>query len=321
MNNIPQHLTYENILLKHGRCIINSRKECDISTLIGHIKINSPVFPANMKAIINEDICEIFDKAGWFYIFHRTCPYSQIKDFLTRVEKDNWNIASVSIGVKDSDYELVQWIKDHYKKNNLYITIDVALSWQDQVERMIKYIKEHLPAAYLIVGNGDHPDWIRWLEDLGVDAAKVNIGISQSCRTRQFTGFGSTSIGDLYRMAQAKNKIKIISDGGITKCATREPAIGDIAKAIRFGANYVCSGFLFSQCIDSPAIREGYYGNSTAKAKGHSSNVEGTIIHTDTNGLTLKEQIKLIEDSLKSSVSYSGGKNLDSLKACDYIII
>lgn len=317
----PRRANYENILLKHGRCVVNSRKECDISTYIGNKKIAAPVFPTNMPAIINEDICEIFDKAGWFYIFHRMCPSSQIQRFLYRVQKYKWNIASISIGVKNSDYELIDWIKDNYTEDNLYITIDVALSWQDQVERMINYIKEQLPAAYLIVGNGDHPDWIRWLEDLGVDAAKVNIGVSKSCRTRQFTGFGSTSIGDLHQMAEAKNKIKIISDGGITRCETGEPAIGDIAKAIRFGADYVTSGFLFSQCIDSPAIRDGYYGNSTARAKGHHSNVEGTIIHTDTNGLTLKEQIKLIEDSLKSSVSYSGGKNLDSLRACDYIII
>ena len=173
MKEISQNLNYENILLKHGKCVVNSRKECDISTYIGDKKISAPVFPTNMPAIINEDICEIFDKSGWFYIFHRMCPPSQIQRFLYRVQKHKWNIASISIGVKNSDYELIDLIKENYTEDNLYITIDVALSWQDQVERMIKYVKEQLPSAYLIVGNGDHPDWIRWLEDLGVDAAKV----------------------------------------------------------------------------------------------------------------------------------------------------
>ena len=318
---VPRRTNYENILLKHGKCIVNSRKECDISTYIGNKKIAAPVFPSNMGAVINADICKIFDSSGWFYIFYRTCPIAEVQEFIRRVDDEKWNFLSISIGIRNEDYQLIDWIAENYKRDNIYITIDVALSWQCRVEHMIKYVKDHLPHVYLIVGNGDHPDWIKWLEELNVDAAKVNIGVSKSCRTRQFTGFGSTTVGDLHLMAQAKNKIKIISDGGITKCETGEPAIGDIAKSIRFGADYVCSGFLFSQCIDSPSLKEGYYGNSTAKAKGHNNNIEGTILHTITTGLTIKEQIKLIEDSLRSSVSYSGGNTLNGIKKCDYIII
>lgn len=145
--------------------------------------------------------------------------------------------------------------------------------------------------------------------------------IVHNCRTRQYTGFGSTTITDLEKCANAAKNIKILSDGGITKCATGEPAIGDIAKAIRFGADYVMSGSLFSQCLDSPSIREGYYGNSTPKAKQHSNHVEGAILHIDTDGLTIKEQMKLVEDSLRSSVSYSGGNSLESLRSVDYIIV
>jgi len=320
-NKITQNLNYSNILLKHGKCRVDSRSQCDISTTIGNKKINSPVFPSNMPAIINADICKTFDESGWFYIYPRLGGNSNIINFLIRAKEENWNIISISIGIKDEDRTLINWIADNYTRKDLFITIDVALSYQDRVEEMIKYVKSVLPDVYLIVGNGDSPEWIEWLEDLGVDAAKVNIGVSSSCRTRQFTGFGSTSVGDLYAMSLVANKIKIISDGGITKCETGEPAIGDIAKAIRFGADYICSGFVFSQCIDSPAIREGYFGNSTAKAKGHNSHIEGTVIKTYTNGNTIKEQIKLIEDSLKSSVSYSGGKSLNSLTTCDYIIV
>lgn len=311
-------LNYENILLKHGRCIVNSRKECDISTFIAGKKANTPVFCSNMPAVINQDICKIFDDAGWFHVYHRLGGDADIIDYVIRANSQNWTYVSISVGVKQEDIELLSQLKG-YRIDA--ITVDIAFSWQDKVVPIIKYIKDNFPDTWLIVGNGDHPDWIKWLEDLGVDIAKINIGTSSACRTRQYTGFGSTTVTDLEKCANAARNIKILSDGGITKCATGEPAIGDIAKAIRFGADYVMSGSLFSQCIDSPSIKDGYYGNSTSKAKQHSNNVEGAIIHIDTNGLTIKEQIKLVEDSLKSSVSYSGGNTLDSLKSVDYIVL
>ena len=313
-------LNYSNILLKHGRCIVNSRQECDISTKLANKQIASPVFCSNMPAVINSDICKQFDDAGWFHIYHRLGGYDDIYNHVKRSNEELWNFSSISVGIKTEDYALLNRIAYGNLKLDV-ITVDVALSWQSRTEDIIKYIKTHFPNAYLIVGNGDHPDWIRWLEDLGVSAAKINIGVSSSCRTRQYTGFGSTTITDLETCANAANNINIISDGGITRCETGEPAIGDIAKAIRFGADYVCSGFLFSQCIDSPAIKEGYYGNSTSKAKSHTNKVEGTILQVNTTGLTIKEQMKLIEDSLRSSVSYSGGNNLKSLMGCDYILI
>jgi GMP reductase len=311
-------LNYENILLKHGKCVVDSRKECDISTTIANKKINTPVFCSNMPAVINKDICKIFDESGWFHVYHRLGGNEDIIDYVIKANSKKWNFVSISIGVKQEDIELLSKLKG-YRIDS--IMIDVAFSWQDKVLPIIKYIKESFPKTCLIVGNGDHPDWIKWLEDLGVDIAKINIGTSRACRTRQYTGFGTTTITDLERCANAAKNIKILSDGGITKCATGEPAIGDIAKAIRFGADYIMSGFLFSQCIDSPSIKEGYYGNSTSKAKQHSNNVEGAILHINTNGLTIREQIKLVEDSLKSSVSYSGGKKLESLRCVDYMIL
>jgi GMP reductase len=311
-------LNYENILLKHGKCIVNSRKECNVSTFIAGKKATTPVFCANMPAVINQDICKMFDDAGWFHVYHRLGGYEDIINYVKRANAENWNYVSISIGIKEEDIDLIPMLSI-YRIDA--ITIDVAFSWQEKIVPIIKYIKTYLPNTCLIVGNGDHPDWIKWLEDLGVDVAKINIGTSKACRTRQYTGFGSTTVTDLEKCANAAKNIKILSDGGITKCATGEPAIGDIAKAIRFGADYVMSGSLFSQCLDSPSIREGYYGNSTPKAKQHSNHVEGAILHIDTNGLTIKEQMKLVEDSLRSSVSYSGGKNLESLRSVDYIII
>lgn len=313
-------INYENILLKHGKCIVSSRKECDVTTIIAGKPIKTPVFCSNMPSVLNSDICKQFDDSEWFHIYHRLGGYDDILNHVKRANTEKWRFSSISIGIKNEDVQLLDKIKEENLKLDC-ITIDIALSWQDNVEKLVKKIKNDFPETYLIVGNGDNPEWIKWLEDLGVDAAKINIGVSKSCRTRQYTGFGSTTITDLEACANVARNIKIISDGGITKCDTGEPAIGDIAKAIRFGADYVCSGFMFSQCIDSPSIKDGYYGNSTSKAKSHSNNVEGAVLDVKTSGLTIKEQMKLIEDSLKSSVSYASGKRLSSLRYVDYMIV
>jgi GMP reductase len=185
---------------------------------------------------------------------------------------------------------------------------------------MIRFIKEIFPDSYLIVGNGDNPEWIKWLENLGVDCAKINIGVSKSCRTRQYTGFGSSTVTDLIKCSETTKNIKLISDGGLTIDDNNEVLIGDAAKAIRFGADYIMSGALFKNCLDNPAIKNGYFGNASRKAKGN-THVEGSHLKVDTNLLTMSEMIKLIEESLRSSVSYSGGRKLVDLRGCEYQIL
>ena len=311
-------LNYKNILLKHGKCVVNSRNECDISTTFANKKITSPVFCSNMVSILNKDIIKEFDDNKWFHIWHRIGDYNHIKEYIKWANENNLYFVSISIGVKDKDVDLLNWIKSSgYRVNS--ICIDVAFSYSDAVSKMIDKIKSDFN-SYLIVGNGDSFEWIQWLESKGVDAAKINIGVSKSCRTKEYTGFGTTTITDLKNCADHANKIKIISDGGLTTDG-EEVMIGDIAKSLVFGADVVMSGTLFKNCIDSPAIINGYYGNASRKAKGN-EHVEGTIIsNLKTNGMTVCEMMKLIEQSLKSSVSYAGGNSLNDLKKCKYQII
>ncbi len=312
-------LNYNNINLKHRKCIVNSRSKCDITTEIAGKKISCPVFPSNMQTIINKDICKIFDDSIWFHIYHRIGGINDIKEYIKRANEENWYFISPSIGIKQENLELIEWSKSNGYRIDSW-TIDIALSWTDNIIPVIDKVKKLYPNSYLIVGFGDNPEWISWLEKLGVDCARINIGVSSACRTRQFVGFGSSTIGDLIKCKNAANKIKICSDGGLTLYKDLEVEIGGIAKAIRFGTDYLCSGSLFSRCIDSPSMKTGYFGNASRNAKGN-KHVEGTCVTVDTNGLTIKEMIKLIEESLKSSVSYAGGNKLSDIKEVDYQII
>lgn len=325
-------MNYEDIILTPTKAIVKSRSECDITTVLGNHTFASPVCPSNMPAIVNPQICKIFDDNNWFYVYPRVGGAEDVGNFVFSANVDKlhktsrntkWNKISISIGITE---EWLEFLKTLYNKTPYcyadldYITIDVAHAHTDAVLPLVDFIKSKLPDTYVIVGNVATGQAIEFLENAGVDCAKVGIGVSQACRTRQFTGFGSTTVSSLIECKEAAKSIKVMADGGLT-IRNGEVWIGDIAKAIRFGADFVMSGSLFSRCIDSPAIIDGYYGNSTARAKGHEHHIEGTTVNVQTNGLTIEKMMKLISDSLKSSVSYGGGKKLDDLKNVRYNIL
>ena len=92
-----------------------------------------------------------------------------------------------------------------------------------------------------MVGNIATSDAAKDLIKSGADALKVGIGPGSICTTRIVAGVGVPqlhAISEVFNTAK-KNKIPIISDGGIKFS-------GDISKAIGFGANTVMIGSLFA---------------------------------------------------------------------------
>lgn len=324
-------LSYKDIILRHKKSIVNSRNDCDISTYWGKQKLSTPVCCSNMKSIITPDICYIFDKRNWFYVYQRIDGIKNVEKFVWDANNRkssqweynggyNWNTISISVGIDDEWCYLINRLAIEGLRVDSF-TVDVALSFNNNVIPIINKIKEKYPNSFLIVGNGCTPEWIAWLEDLGVDCAKVGIGVSSSCRTRQYTGFGSTTVSSLIDCVAAANKIKIMSDGGLTIDNNGEVWIGDINKALTLGADYVMTGAAFSKCIDSPSIRYGYYGNASQTAKGHKKHVEGANIKVETNGLFISDMCDLIEDSIKSGISYGGGKDLKAFDNVKWDVI
>ena len=55
---------YDNILLLPRKCRVDSRSECDASVAFGPRHFRLPVVPANMKTVVNEDICVWLAQAG-----------------------------------------------------------------------------------------------------------------------------------------------------------------------------------------------------------------------------------------------------------------
>jgi GMP reductase len=315
-----KHFNYENIILKNNKSIVRSRSECNIKTFFGSKEYSSPVCCSNMKSLLTPDICKIFDDRHWFYVYQRIDGCDDVFRFVQRTRTENWYSTSISVGIDQQWIDLLEQLSTmNYSVDS--ITVDVAHSFNDNIIPIIKAARKYYPNAFLIVGNGSTREWVEFMEKLGVDCIKLGIGVSKACRTRQYTGFGSSTVSSLIECSEHAKNVKIMSDGGLTVDDNGEVWIGDINKSFVLGSDYVMSGSLFSKCIDSPAILNGYYGNASENAKGNKKHVEGTSLKVSTNGLTISEMCDLIEDSIKSGISYSGGKDLTCFRKAQYFLI
>lgn len=310
---------YEDVQLIPAKCIVKSRKECDTSIQFGKHKFELPVVPANMATIIDEKLAIYFASHNHFYIMHRFDEDDRF-DFVKRMHSQNL-YASISVGIRQSEKDLI----DRFVNENIlpdYITIDIAHGHNDYVIEMIKYIKERLPETFLIAGNVGTPEAVRELENAGADATKVGIGPGKVCITKMKTGFGTGGwqLAAVRWCAKAARK-PIIADGGIRHH-------GDIAKSIRMGASMVMIGSLFSGHEESPGqdvfidgvhYKE-YYGSASQYQKGEYVNVEGKKELVKFKG-SIQHTLMEMKQDLQSSISYAGGKDIDALRAVDYVLL
>lgn len=308
---------YEDVQLIPNKCIIKSRSEADTSIVFGGHQFKLPVVPANMQTIIDEAVAEQLAREGYFYIMHRFDEEGR-QTFIKRMHEQGL-IASISVGVKDYEYDFVTSLKSDVPE---FITIDIAHGHADSVIEMIKHIKKELPETFVIAGNVGTPEAVRELENAGADATKVGIGPGKVCITKVKTGFGTGGwqLAALRHCAKAARK-PIIADGGIR-------THGDIAKSIRFGASLVMIGSLFAGHIESPGqlveqdgqFFKEYFGSASQFQKGEHKNVEGKKILLPAKG-HLADTLKEMTEDLQSSISYAGGRDLQALRHVDYVIV
>ncbi len=310
---------YEDIQLIPNKCIVKSRKECDTTVVLGKHTFNLPVVPANMQTIIDEELAIKLAKNGYFYIMHRFEEDSRANFIKTMKDLDL--ISSISIGVKESEYQFLSELKSKDLIPD-YVTIDIAHGHSDSVINMIGFIKNLMPETFVIAGNVGTPQAIRDLENAGADATKLGIGPGKVCITKLKTGFGTGGwqLSALRWCAQAARK-PIIADGGIR-------TNGDIAKSIRFGATMVMIGSLFAAHHESPGksitkdgkLYKEYYGSASEYQKGSKENIEGKKILLEDKGSIFDTLYEMKQD-LQSSISYAGGRDLEAIRKVDYVVV
>ena len=309
---------YDNILLLPRKCRVESRSECDASVEFGPRRFRLPVVPANMKTVVNEEICVWLAQAGYFYVMHRF-DFDNLKFVQSMATRGLY--ASISLGVKPPDYATVAQMLALGLAPD-YITIDIAHGHADSVKAMIGHLKEKMPSSFVIAGNVATPEAVIDLENWGADATKVGIGPGKVCITKSKTGFGTGGwqLSALKWCARVATK-PIIADGGI-----REH--GDIAKSVRFGATMVMIGSMLAGHEESPGLTvevdgklyKEYYGSASDFNKGEYKQVEGKRILEPIKG-TLAETLVEMEQNVQSSISYAGGKKLMDIRKVNYVTL
>ncbi|WP_338969948.1 GMP reductase [Spiroplasma endosymbiont of Labia minor] len=310
---------YDDVQLIPNMCSVNSRTECDTRVILGKYEFKMPVVPANMASIINEELCEALAEQNYFYIMHRFNV--DIVNFVKKM-KEKKLISSISVGVKNADYELI----DKLTERNLipdYITIDIAHGHAISVKKMITYIREKMQdKTFIIAGNVGTPEAVRDLEYWGADATKVGIGPGKVCITKIKTGFGTGGWQlSAVKWCSKTAKKPIIADGGLR-------VNGDIPKSIRMGATMCMIGSLFAAHVESPGkileinneIFKEYFGSASEYNKGEKRFVEGKKDLIKVRGSIFDTYNEMHED-LQSAISYSGGKKLEDIKHANYVVL
>ena len=309
---------YDNVLLLPRKCLVESRSECDASVELGGRRFRLPAVPANMKTVVDEKICIWLAENGYFYVMHR---FDLDNVAFVRDMHQRGVFASISLGVKAPDYaDVDQMLAEGLVPE--YITIDIAHGHADSVKKMVHYLKEKMPSAFVIAGNVATPEAVIDLENWGADATKVGVGPGKVCITKLKTGFGTGGwqLSAMKWCARVATK-PIIADGGIR-------SHGDIAKSIRFGATMVMIGSLFAGHEESPGktvevdgqVYKEYYGSASDFNKGEYKHVEGKRILEPVKGKLADTLIEMEQDT-QSSISYAGGKKLMDIRKVNYVIL
>lgn len=309
---------YDNVLLLPRKCRVESRSECDTSVTLGKHTFRLPVVPANMKTVVDPQICGWLARNGYFYVMHR---FDLDNVQFVREMAAQGLYASISVGVKPADHAAISRMRSEGLSPD-FITIDIAHGHADSVHAMIRHIKENLPDAFVIAGNVGTPEAVIDLENWGADATKVGIGPGKVCITKLKTGFGTGGwqLSALKWCARVATK-PIIADGGI-----REH--GDIAKSVRFGASMVMIGSMLAGHEESPGatvevdgkLYKEYYGSASDFNKGEYKHVEGKRILEPVKG-KLADTLVEMEQDLQSSISYAGGTRLMDVRRVNYVIL
>jgi GMP reductase len=292
---------YSDIYLQPRFSTLDTRAKADLRFQWGRFVFRHCATPANMSSVINEDLAIWCSKQQYPYFYHR---FGDTFNFVKRANEEGCPVVAISLGVKNSDKDLLnKIITSEYKVD--IILLDIAHGFSQLMKEMVEYIKSFDSNIFIVAGNvwGDK-DSIKALENWGADAIKVGLSCGAGCSTYAQTGFGSPMFSAALEAGKWAS-VPLIIDGGI-RCN------GDIAKALVAVLNnndkipLVMAGSIFAACIDAPGenihkdnpvfistnfgndplklshygndgpiTHKRYYGSASAKQKGAKKNVEG----------------------------------------------
>lgn len=310
-----KELHYHDVLLLPNRAVVNSRSEVNTHMTLGDFTFKLPIVPANMKTIIDFNLAKWLCQNNYFYIMHRFGI--DIVEFAQQIKR--LGPISISVGVNEDSKEVIKKLHKHNLKPH-YITIDIAHGYCTKMLVMINFIKKYFPNTFIIAGNVCTSEATEALNDWGANAIKCGIGSGLSCITKIQTGFSRPQFTAVLECAKI-SKVPIIADGGVLES-------GDIAKALVAGAKMVMVGGILAAFEESPGkkiiypdgrIVKEYFGSASEHNKGVKEYVEGRKIEIPFRG-SIVDKYKELDQSLRSSISYAGGNDLNAFNGVKWVV-
>ncbi len=319
--------TFDDILLLPGYANFK-RGDVDLTTKLHKtITLKLPVISSPMDTVTEKDMAAAIAKAGGLGIIHRNLSISKQAGMVSSVKRKGKFPVGAAVGAgKDFDERLAALVK---AEANL-IVVDSGHGHTKFVIDAVEIIKSRYPRVVVMAGNIATTEGAKALIKAGADILRVGMGPGSICTTRIVTGMG---VPQLFAIEQAVRaiagtKVTVVADGGIRQ-------MGDIAKALAFGAHAVMLGSMLARFDESPGTvvtKNGkkfktYRGMGSiaamkkggAERYGQARNTEEKkLIAEGVEGLVpymghVTDFLYQIEGSLRSSLYYLGAKNLEEL--------
>jgi len=271
------------------------------------------------------------NKVKGIIIYNHLMNYKMNKNTYS-FDKNNGLLVGAAVGIVGDYLERSKQLIDAGVD---ILCIDVANGYNKTVFSVVRELKGLYPEMDLMVGNVCNPEGFEYLCQAGADCIRVGIGNGSICSTRLVTGVGSGQFTALMQCREISRKYNVgmISDGG------HLGKDGNIAKAFVVGASAMILGKTLAATDESPGKiinrnnrRVKYYrGMASAMAMASKAeisnqeyndnqNPEGVDMEIEIKG-PVKNIVKRIESSIKSTMSYLGCKDTETLRSIEKDIL
>jgi IMP dehydrogenase/GMP reductase len=313
---------------------ISSRSEINDKNNDGSL----PIFVSPMDTVVSEENYKTFLDLGF-----EVCTPRGL------MVQDKRVFTSISLGEFE---DLILWYDELTYVEEMRILVDIANAHMgrlyDNCRRFLAIRKS--PKHLLMIGNVANPSTYELYAKLGVDYIRVGIGGGQACLTSANTGVHYPMASLISECHEIKKKngynTKIIADGGFKN-------YDEIIKALALGADYVMLGSVLNKCLEScsdtyllkkiklnkkmsdyiwdnfPSSRKYFYKKFRGMSTKEVQKKWGKKKLTTSEGISkfnkveyrLDKWVENFRDYLKSAMSYTDSKDLDTFKNSQYVFI
>ena len=314
-----ESVTYDDLLLVPQFSDIQSRREVDITSFLGHHELTLPIIASPMDTVSELGMAQAMSEAGGMAVIHRYNTIEEQQSIAAQFfSNSGWKgTMAAAIGVTGDFLERTEAL---IAAGTNVICVDVAHGHHILVKKALEALRnEYGKDIYIIAGNVCTLEGINDVADWGANAVRCNIGGGSICSTRIVTGHGLPGLQTIFDCARTDRDVKIIADGGIKTS-------GDIVKALAAGADFVMCGSLLAGTTESPGsvvahpagypVKE-YRGMASKDAqlnwRNKSSTPEGVATYISYKG-SVKNILEDLEGGIKSGLSYTGARSLKELR-------